>query len=485
MGERDRGRRLKDQQKSTARKVAEGAALVAAVGVAEAGVGVAGITWRSHRELTHRSLELHPKLAAFFDAEQRSLGIKDPTVWAAVHRIHHSMTDATLYPFYKIHHAIRAAEAQGIPIPDSFPHLDPYVDSFSRKEVEAIGRRADTVVHERLQDGYEPPTFQSRAEIEAVLKPTEPTYYYPPYAKHPEYTQDDLARILLTDPHSPALVRRNGRHNGVQGVLTQNVFLYKTTADMFREKPFLKPDDLITGTEGQEPSARNAVIGSFLLNGFGVLGYRLATGKGGLKPKDIAIAAAAGAAITGVKVGSEIAGGAAVNSFGHAGKLDVKELFRAATKRDYVVALNPDGSLTTDTIYAGALGRVLGWITFDEVGGQAFHHLYPDKIKYTDKTGLAGWIDAPWGSFTEWLADSPIPLVNPGKGFGDLPRPDVPDEGVLMIQKARAKQYAANPPTYVRPPTQFPKKGEGPIWNKHYESWEDIFGKNRRSGSTD
>ena len=148
-----------------------------------------------------------------------------------------------------------------------------------------------------------------------------------------------------------------------------------------------------------------------------------------------------GAITTGVKAGEEVAGGAVVNSFGHAGKLDVKELFRAATKRDYVVALNPDGSLTTDTVYAGAVGRVLGWVTFDEVGGQAFHHLNPDAIKYTDKTGLAGWIDAPWGSFTEWLAESPIPLLEVGEGFGDLPRPDVPDEGVLMIQKARAEQY--------------------------------------------
>jgi hypothetical protein len=445
MNERPRGG-LPDQQsarrhKTTAGSLAGDAAFIAGVGAAEAAVGVAGITWRSHRELTHRSLELHPKLAAFFDLEQRSLGIADPTVWAAVHRIHHSMTDATLYPFYQIHHAIRAAKEKGMPIPDSFPHLDPYVDSFSRQEVEAIGRRADTVVQERLQEGYTPPAFRNRAEIEAVLKPKAPTYYYPKYDKHPAYTPDDLARILLTDPHSPALIARNGKHNGVQGVLTQNVFLYKTTADMFSSNPFLKPEDLKTGTEGQKQSARNAVIGSFALNTGIAFGRRLLTGRGGFTAKDLAISAAQGAAITGIKAGLEVAGGAAVNSFGHAGKLDVKELFRAATKRDYIVALNEDGSLTTDTVYAGALGRILGWITFDEVGGQAFHHLHPGKIKYSDKTGLAGWIDAPWGSFTEWLAESSIPLINPGKGFGDLPRPDVPDEGVLMIQKARAEQY--------------------------------------------
>ncbi|HZE87291.1 MAG TPA: hypothetical protein VE090_03740 [Methylomirabilota bacterium] len=421
----------------------QNAALIFIAGAVGAGAGVAGITWRSHRELTHRSIELSPLLQKLADLEQRSLGISEPTLWAAVHRIHHQMTDASLFPFYKINHAIQEATMRGIPVPETFEHLDPYVTSFTRQQVEAIGSHGDAVVRERLGDTYEKPIFGSDAEIQTILHPTEPKYFYPDYKKQEgKYSQDDLARILLTDPHSPALIPpRNGKKNGVRGVAKSNVFLYSSTAAMFRERPDLKPTDLQTGKEDQQKSSARAVAGGFILPSLGVLAYRKLTGRGGLKPKDFVIAAVAGSAINGLKMGLEIAGGNIVNSFGHAGKLDTREMLKAATKREYHVVLNPDGTLTTDTVYSGALGKIFGWSTLDEVGGQAYHHAHPDAIAYTAKTGLPAWFDAPWGSLTSYLAESKFPFVKPGKGF-EGQRPDIPHEGVLLIQNARAEEFA-------------------------------------------
>src|SRR5882724_259994 len=150
----------------------QNAALIFIAGAVGAGAGVAGITWRSHRELTHRSIELSPLLQKLADLEQRSLGISEPTLWAAVHRIHHQMTDASLFPFYKINHAIQEATMRGIPVPETFEHLDPYVTSFTRQQVEAIGSHGDAVVRERLGDTYEKPIFGSDAEIQTILHPT-------------------------------------------------------------------------------------------------------------------------------------------------------------------------------------------------------------------------------------------------------------------------------------------------------------------------
>lgn len=431
-----------DAKPSKGRRALSNTALIVGAGGVGAVLGVAGITLRSHRELTHRSIELHPLLQKLSDLEQRSLGINQPTTWAAVHRIHHSMTDASLFPFYKINHAIAAAKERGIAVPESFGYLDPFVTSFSREQVEKIGTLADGEVRQRMGDTYVQPTFESNAEIEQILNPTGPTYYYPDYGKKTDYTQDDIAHILLTDPHSPALIGPLHRRNGVQTVVTKNAFLYKTTADMFRTKPDLKPEDLKTGNEGKEKSTKPAVIGGIALPAAAVLLFRAATKRGGFKPKDFAIAAATGATIYGVKAGLEVLGGGVVNSFGHAGKLDSKELFRAALKRDYKIGLKPDGTLATDTVYSGVAGKLLSWATFDEVGGQAYHHANPEAIAYTARRGAKGWWDAPWGSFIASIAKSKIPLINEGKGF-DGPRPDVPHEGVMLIQKARAAEYAA------------------------------------------
>jgi hypothetical protein len=412
------------------------------IGLAAGLVGVAGITWRHHRELTHRSLELHPALQKFIDIEQSSIGVGDTTVWAAVHRIHHQMPDVSLFPFYRLSHAIKAATERGIEIPDSYEHLDPVAASFTREQVLEIGKHGDEVMRERLGNRYREPGFDSPAEIKEILNPTEPQYYYQNYSRHTgEYTQDDIARIYLTDPHSPALIPpTDGYLNGVKGVRKQNVKLYKNHADMFRARPDLKPQDLQTGKENDYKKPAIPVTAGFVIPSAAVLFARKK-----YDPEDVLIAAFAGSAANGVRIATELLGGKITNSAGHMGQASRSRIINALLKKEYHIVPNPDGTLSTNTIYSGALGKALSWLTFDEVGGQERHHEDPSKIAYTDKEGLRAWIEAPWGSFTSQLAYSKLSLVNPGQGFGlkeGESRPDVPHAGALKIQEIRVAQLA-------------------------------------------
>ncbi len=163
---------------------------VVAVGGAEGIVGIAGITARHHRELTHQSLELSKFLQKMIDLEQRSLGVAEPYTWASVHRIHHEMEDTSLFPFYRIHHAMKEADRRGLAIPEKFgPHLDPFVQEFDRETVDKLGMTADQIMRQRLADErlgehqYKEPSFDkvSDEEILQTLNPTEPQYTYPEY----------------------------------------------------------------------------------------------------------------------------------------------------------------------------------------------------------------------------------------------------------------------------------------------------------------
>ncbi len=98
------------------------------------------------------------------------------------------------------------------------------------------------------------------------------------------------------------------------------------------------------------------VAGGFVLPTAAVLFAR-----GKLKPKDFLIAAAAGSAFNGARIGTEILGGNTVNSLGHSGMLDRSaNLVSAALSKKYQPVFNPeDGTYSTDTSRAGALGRVV------------------------------------------------------------------------------------------------------------------------------
>lgn len=419
---------------------------VAIVGGAEGISGVAGITIRHHRELTHKSLELTSFLQKYIDMEQRSLGVAEPYTWASVHRIHHAVEDAALYPHYRLHHAMQEAERRGLHVPEMYKNLDPFVKEFDRATVAKIGAAADAMMQERLADPrlgnkqYKKPTFEgvSNDDLLRILNPDEPQYTYPDYVKKTrpeEYTQDDIARILLTDPHSPALM-------SVQGIAINGVNLYQAAANMFRAIPLLKPEDLrqpddeLT-SEKRKRKTRKAIVGGFAVNiGAQFVANHDFTGRG------VARAVFEGTAVNGIRGAVEILGGNITNSAGHMGDPVQTELVQAFLNRKYIIKLKPDGTISTNTVGKGIAGRLASWATLDEVGGQEFHHAFPGAIKYTSKEGVDAWVEAPWGSLLEMLAkDERVKFIKEGKGF-DGSREDVVTEAVQWVQQERAKQYS-------------------------------------------
>lgn len=423
-----------------------------AIGAVEGIAGVAGITMRHHRELTHRSLKLSERLQKAIDFEQRSLGIPETYTWASVHRIHHEMEDANLEPAYRIYHAAKEAEARGIDIPESYLGLDPFVEEMGRETVLQIGEAADTLVRDRLKDLYRPPQFADDAEVIATLNPTEPQYYYEPRIKREardDYTPDDLARYLLRDPHSPALVRRD---NPVQGVAIENMPLYQEPANAFRQFPEIKPKDLQRPEDFDpeyQPKVAKDVVAGFAIN----------TAIMAAANRDFSVAGAAravleGSAANGVRAGLEFLGGNVTNSAGHMGDPFQSELAQAFFNRKYVIKLKSDGTISTNTVGAGrgpasrVLGRMASWATLDEVGGQQIHHQEPWKIAYTNAEGIEAVVEAPWGSMLEFLAESnAVQDIKKGDNFIGQTRPDVAHPAVKLIQSLRAERYKIDHPS--------------------------------------
>jgi hypothetical protein len=398
--------------------------------------------------LTHRSLELTEPLQKVIDFEQRSLGVGEPYTWASVHRIHHQMTDVSLFPFYRIYHAIHAAEEKGIAVDKKkmLRHLDPFVKEFDFDSVIKLGEEADKFVQERMKDLYAPPAFADNAAIQRALNPTEPQYWYPEGSrKHSreEYVPDEIARILLTDPHSPALIKRE---NGVQGVAVSNINLYQHVADVFRYFPEVKPIDLQRDEDfvpKDEPAAKRKKIVAFTA-GFVLPSAVMFLANKDYSMKGLGRAVLEGTAINGIRAGTELFGGNVTNSAGHMGDPIQTELAKAMLSKRYEIKLKPDGTIATNTVGKGVVGRLASWATLDEVGGQQVHHESPWKIKYTDEEGREAIIEAPWGSLLEYLAKNEnFPFIKFGKGFvgSNDQRPDVVHPAVKRIQQARATEY--------------------------------------------
>lgn len=426
--------------REVAKKAAKTGATLAAFAGAYAAIGAADITMRNHREKTHRSLEIHPWVAQIFDTLQRTYG-GHPIEWAAVHRIHHSATDASLAPFWRINRALEWLDnnpdhAEIVKVPEKFPHLDPFVESFSEADVRGIGKYADNLLRKRLGDTYEEPGVYKPQELRKLLNPTEPQYFYPTEQHKGPYTQDDIAEILLGDPHSPVRVRKNG----VRGVIKDNYTYYKNAGDLFREKPHLKEKDL-RDEKSEKPITRK----DYML-GVAVPAAAVFLMRGEWSPVGAAKAVAAGAVIDAGRIAYLLAGGNVVNSLGHAGELNQRLLAKALREETFKPRVKPDGSVTTDAVDAGFIGRALSWATLDEVGGQDQHHLYPGNIAYTSEKGWKAWRDAPWGMTLKTLAESKyFPLLKPGKGFDLKPgevRPDMPNDGLQIIHQRRREQLA-------------------------------------------
>lgn len=422
-------------------KYARPAAEITAAGVASALVTAVSIVTLNHRKQTHRSVELHPVVEAIAELDQRSIGVADTKDWAAVHRVHHSIPDATLKPQWEITRAIKwmsqnPDKVGDVKVPDKFSHLDPYVDSFSREDVLVIGQEADTLMRERLGDAYEEPTGYTPEQLQSILNPTEPQYYYPDKPPKGPYTQIDVADILLGDPHSPSRISPNG----VKGVLKHNYPLYQRAAGLFHQRPELREADLRNKDDKKKEVTLAHRVAGVLIPSAAVLLRR-----GKYKPKDFAIAAAAGVAITALHSGYVLMGGNLVNSLGHmGGELDPKKLRAALRNEVFQPSLRPDGTVATDTTGGGLLGRAISMGTLDEAGGQAEHHKHPENIAYTSKVGTGAWVDAPFGMALQTLARSKwFSLVKEGDQFNLKPgerRPDQPIPAMDIIHQRRAEQ---------------------------------------------
>ena len=425
MPERDRSRTNQFFRELTS-SVAKGTVAGVALGVG----GLVGTTLLSHRERTHESAKLHPFLVALFELEQRTYGM-DNTIWASVHRIHHHVPDATLYPFIRISRAVKQEKMRDVP--RFFPHLDRFVEYFPLDEVMAISEHGEKLVTDRFGDEYKPPKY-SDAEIRAIFYPTSPQYYYPDFPHlEKEYSQEDQVRILTTDPHSPSLVPLP---NGVKGVFKRNVALYGRPSNVFKAHPNLKPKDLQRDDDEAFKNYKPYIVGSFLA--MSAAAYFL---RGEHDLKNLVLAAVVGSTANGVRMYAGAAlGGKVTNAFGHMGEVTTKDFIEAMFKKEYQIRLNPDGTVSTNTVNAGFLGKLSSYLTADEVGGQDAHHKYPEKIAYTEKEGLAAILDAPYGSFTSFLAQSGVPFITEGDQFDEIDkelRPDMPNPAMDIIHSAR------------------------------------------------
>lgn len=438
---------MSSKEKIQPSEILRSAVKITAAGLALGVPGVAGVTALHHRALTHGSLEINPFLEAAINAEMK-LYSPEPRIWAAVHRVHHSVPDAALDPFLDIAQVIKWKQAnpdkaQEVTIPDSFPYLDPFVDAFSLSDVVEIGYHAENIMRDRLGGSYEPPSSYTKEELQAILNPTEPMYFYRRGPKHVgDYTQREIAECLLGDPHSPVRIPPP-EQNGVRGVLEYNVQLYSRVSHLFRDRPDLMPKDLqnIDGSISRNRSFEDVARGVMLPAVLTLIA------KGKYKPEDFAKAAFTGGAIYAIKLGLHIFGGNITNSLGHAGVMTSERFINAIFGKEYKPVLNPDGTVSTDSVNSGVLGRLISIFTGDEVGGQKEHHLGPGKIAYTSQEGIRAWMEAPWGRFLSFLARSRyFPLINEGPGFdlkeGEI-RPDEPNPGVLIIHRNRVRQMQA------------------------------------------
>ncbi len=434
------------------------AAEFTAGGFALAIPGIAGVTAFHHRELTHRSLKLHPALQRFIRWEMR---VYSPIaeLWAEVHRGHHRQPDLSRKRFLDAYRANewkreQPQEAEGFVVPDSVSHFAKGVERFSMEEVSFIGQEAEGEVMKRKGESYKRPLSYTKEKWQEIFYPTEDPVYPEVPKKGTDYTQDEEETIILEDPHSPMLT---GKENPVRAVLRGNVRLYRQASHLYRDHPEYMSPDLKTDAvvNYKITRIRGFVEGSLMAAGIVALAHGLdpsnleALRNGIILNDQVGLRAlealGEGTILNLIKLGFHIEGGNITNSLGHAGKMTSGKFVEAIFGKKYEPEFNDDGTVSTDSVDGGLLGRGISTITFDEVGGQKWHHLFPWLIPYTIRTGLKGVIEAPWGKLLDYMArNKHFPFINVGEGFPELMsgevRPDMPTEGGRLIQQRQAEE---------------------------------------------
>jgi hypothetical protein len=390
-----------------------------------------------HRLWTHQSIAFKSDRA---EKIYRIAGshLTDTKRWAGVHRVHHSTPDANLVNFvaladYIDWHGSQTTMQDGqLALPDEVYGLDPVLERIDIDTAYEIGHLAKEIVGGL----YKPAPTYSTEEAQHILYDNSPKYFYEDKAKMRHDRKNPVSfdpanppslnqiRFLLRDPHSPALHRE-----GIPGILRYNVPLYGYVEQNFADAVFraddLQPDETDTWIRENRLKIRYAYTGAMVL-------ANIAIGGRGSKEK-IARNAFLGAAASGLAVTVLIAGGNSTNALGHGG--DLKKLtFREFL--DGTVHPKLDGTYETDS-------RSLGFTSLDEIGGQRTHHLQPNEIAYSLASGINKFIDAPFGTFLEFLATHGIIFKN-GNNFENVDkRPDKPSEAIIKLQEARVKHLAS------------------------------------------
>jgi hypothetical protein len=425
-------------------ELAQTAAKIVAAGGLLAIPGVAGVTAYHHRELTHRSIKLHPWLKGLINWEMRTYAPIDK-LWAAVHRGHHSKPDVDLKGFLDTTRLLdwlgqNPDRVGGRRIPEEYKYLDRYIKEVPKNDVLNLGYQAEDMMIDLLGDEYKRPDNYTDEEIDNFLDPKSYRVYKPRRDKKAPYTQDEIETGYLRDPHSPSLDEES-----VHGILKWNPVRYSALSRLYRSRPDLLPDDLkIDKVINHKLIRYRGFVESSALIAAGVFGLSLLSGHE-YNPQMVVDALAAGTAINTVKLIVHIAGGSFTNAWGHAGEINPIRFFRATVDKNYRIIPNPEeGTVSTNGDTGGLLAEGLGKITFDEANRQKDHHFLPWLIEYTTHKGLRAWRDAPWGMFLKTMAESRfVPFIQPGEGFdlkeGEI-RPDMPGPAVQYIHELRKKQ---------------------------------------------
>lgn len=398
--------------------------VLAAATAARAGLAAGSIGLRAHREAAHKSVKLSHPIGKTLSVEQRFAGTNTPE-WAADHRMHHhQFPDADLYNFWKTAHAIQHSLSLGMQVPERYKGYDKGVNEFSREDVLAIGAMADEYLQGVLKEHHWIPDFSDKTvkQMKELLEDESPKYQYDEsfFDKDREFSDDEVNHILLRDQHSPALApsNANGTWNGIRYVFKNNVKLSKVPTKMYRERPYLMPQDLRDPKNKENKPVKNnrkAVYAGFAV--FSLVAVALSKDK---SLKGILKAATAGSIANAGGMLSLKEGGDFVNSFGHMGPMTPELIRKAMFSENFEMEPNPDGTYASDTENGGFIGKLMSMFTLDESGKQRKHHLFPGEIAFDDPEEKGDWKKTPFGSFIEYLADNKyVPFIKRGPG---LPR---------------------------------------------------------------
>lgn len=445
------------------------------IGAIAVGAGVAmtigeSVVVNAHGDRSHRANGQAPWLRKFNDYVLSFVGMT-AREWTSAHvnavesgneyegLMHHGMTDANIFPATKIEEYLRATEADpekyaGFPtLPENqlIPNLDPSAQ-FTREEVREIGSFGMGVLSSVMGEDYKPQTDFTREEAEQIMDTTHPRYWYDQTERHdPDepYTQDEIAKILLADPYSPALEPLDdGINNGPRGTHKNNTLRFYVAADMYErhpeyQAPFIREIETVGFKSKKLPLAY--IAGS--IAAFAALD----AASNGLTAESVATGAASGALFAGgIGMGLPGEGARWVNALGHAGVVDnFSRLVGLLRNKPHELVPTTDGkymtTLENSSGFRKIIARLVDAVTYGEILGQERHHVEPQKRKYTGKDGAEALAESPSTTALQFMADRSLLGLKPGEGFGDGRRPDVANSIIEnVIEPARVRTVYPN-----------------------------------------